>query len=268
MAKKAIQLKKKILVRGQITALTGIAIGGSNSAMNIGGVDKGVIRNPTNNQPYIPGSTLKGKMRSLLELRDGTIGDKAMGAVKNGPSENYRAMSVRLFGSASNDDRQRPARVVVRDAYLIKKQVRKDSDFFKNTDLPYTEVKTEVVIDRITSKAMPRQLERVPAGAKFDFELVVNIYGDLHEVSDDDDEAAIKTKLKDSSVKEESELLPNLFAAMRLVQDDYIGGSGSRGSGRIAFNIESVSERGESYYTESIEEIDVTEKWQAHFPKA
>lgn len=243
-----IQLKKKIIVEGEITAMTGIAIGGSNSAMNIGGVDKGVIRNPINNQPYIPGSTLKGKMRSLIELRDGTIGDKPMGAVKNGPSERAEAMSVKLFGSASNDDRQRPSRVVVRDAYLVDEQVKDGSDFFKNTDLPYTEVKTEVVIDRITSKAMPRQLERVPAGAKFSFEIVINIFEE------------------DGNSKEE-ELMQNLFAAIRLVQDDYIGGSGSRGSGRIAFNIAKVGERDFNYYTSGGDDLNVTEKWRKHFPQ-
>jgi CRISPR-associated protein Csm3 len=243
-----IQLKKKIIVRGKITALTGIAIGGSNSAMNIGGVDKGVIRNPINNQPYIPGSTLKGKMRSLIELRDGTIGDKPMGAVKNGPSERAETMSVKLFGSASNDDKQRPSRVVVRDAYLTEEQIREGSDFFKNTDLPYTEVKTEVVIDRITSKAMPRQLERVPAGAQFDFEAVVNIF-------------------EEDGVSREEELMQNLFAAIRLVQDDYIGGSGSRGSGRIAFDIAKVEERDTAYYTSGDEIHNATDKWRKYFPQ-
>jgi CRISPR-associated protein Csm3 len=225
------KLNKKIIISGQIEALSGLAIGGSNTAMGIGGVDKGVIRNPISKEPYIPGSSLKGKMRSLLELRNGTIGDKSMGAVKNGPSDNSEHRSVKLFGSANNSDKQHPSRIIVRDAVLSKMQLKNEveinkDNFFKDTDLLYTEVKTEVVIDRITSKAMPRQMERVPAGARFDFELILNIFEDEKEI----------------------ELLSDTFAALKLVQNDYIGGSGSRGSGQVKFHIDRMVERTETYY--------------------
>jgi CRISPR-associated protein Csm3 len=234
------KLNKKIIILGKIEALSGLAIGGSNTAMGIGGVDKGVIRNPINKQPYIPGSTLKGKMRSLLELKNGTISDKQMGAVKNGPSENADHASVKLFGSANNSDRQRPSRIIVRDATLSKDQV--NNDFFKGTDLLYTEVKTEVVIDRITSKAMPRQMERVPAGAKFDFELILNIF----------------------EGENEAQLLSDTFAALKLVQNDYIGGSGSRGSGQVKFEIEKVVERTEAYYQLDGTETDKTNDFKKY----
>ena len=235
------KLIKKILIKGQITAKTGIAIGGSNTAMGIGGVDKGVIRNPITQQPYIPGSTLKGKMRSLLEIRNGEIGDKAMGAVKNGACERDGSRSANLFGNASGSDKQRPSRLIVRDSLLDGNQVT--DNYFKDTDLLFTEVKTEVVIDRITSKAMPRQLERVPAGAKFDFELVLNIM----EEWDKDGNYVVQ---KD----DEKQLLTDVFASLQLVQDDYIGGSGSRGSGQICFDIHEVTEFTNAYYSMEMED--------------
>lgn len=243
------QLTKKIIIRGVIEAKTGLAIGGSNTAIGIGGVDKGVIRNPITNQPYIPGSSLKGKMRSLIELRDGTIGTTRMGQVERGPSESQGDPSARLFGNAAKrqEDKQRPSRIIVRDAYLIDEQVPQEGkeDFFKNTDLPFTEVKTEVVIDRITSRAMPRQIERVPAGAKFNFELILSIYNEDNE----------------------QELIGNTFSALRLVQNDYIGGHGSRGSGQVSFDIVSVMERSKEYYINQTGESDITTKWSNQFPK-
>jgi CRISPR-associated protein Csm3 len=241
------KLVKKIVFRGDIVALTGIAIGGSNTAMGIGGVDKGVVRNLITQQPYIPGSTLKGKMRSLLELAYGQIGDKQMGMVKNGPSEKEGDKSTVLFGNASNQNFQRPSRVIVRDAYLSEIQAdgKTIDEFFKNTELLYTEVKTEVVIDRVTSKAMPRQLERVPAGAKFNFELVLNVFSEDNE----------------------QELLKNLFTSLRLLHNDYIGGSGSRGSGQIRIDLNTMMERNMSYYTENATEIDLTATYKNLFPK-
>lgn len=238
------KLNKKIIIKGQIEAVTGMAIGGSNTAMGIGGVDKGVVRNAINKEPYIPGSSLKGKMRSLLELKNGTIGDKPMGAVKNGPSESSDTRTVKLFGTANNTDRQRPSRIIVRDAFLSKEQIK--SKFFDSTDLLYTEVKTEVVIDRITSKAMPRQMERVPAGARFDFELILNIF----------------------EGESENELIRDTFAALQLVQNDYIGGSGSRGSGQVAFHISNVVERTAMYYElEGSGEENKTAAFTQYFPK-
>lgn len=241
------ELLKKIIIKGNIKAITGIAIGGSNTAMGIGGVDKGVIRNPITQEPYIPGSTLKGKMRSLLEMHYGEIGDKPMGAVRNGPSEKEGQRTVKLFGNASNEKHQRPSRIIVRDSFLSKVQEenKTPADFFKGTDLLFTEVKTEVVIDRITSKAMPRQLERVPAGAIFDFEIIVNIFNEDNE----------------------TELMQDVFAAIQLVQNDYIGGSGSRGSGQINFTISSVKERGKDYYIKSNPEKDLFNNYNSHFPK-
>jgi len=218
------QLKKKILISGKIELLTGLRIGGSTSAMSIGGIDNIIIRNPIDNKPYIPGSSLKGKMRALIELRDGTIGNKEMGAVEHGPSENPETLSCRLFGNSSGDKKQRPSCIIVRDCKLLTPE-----DKFSNADIPYAEVKTEVVIDRITSAAVPRAMERVPAGAEFSLNLVINIFD---EHSEDDEKLLVQTT----------------FDALRLLQDDYLGGSGSRGYGQIKFHIENVKERTIQFY--------------------
>lgn len=215
------KLIKKIIFTGEIKALTGLKIGGSASAMTIGGVDSPVIRNPLNNKPYIPGSSLKGKMRSLIELRDGTIGDKPMGKVENGPCEEPNSNAVKLFGNSSGDEKQRPSRIMVFDGELLN-----DEKDFINTDLPYTEIKTEVVIDRITSAAMPRTIERVPAGARFKLHLVLNIFENDNE----------------------KQLVEDTISALRLVQNDYLGGAGSRGSGQVKFFITNIKERSAEFY--------------------
>ena len=250
------KLLKKYIITGQLEAVTGLVIGGTNAGMEIGGVDKHVIRNPITNEPYIPGSSIKGKMRSLLELRDGTIGNKRMGAVKNGPNDDLnKCRSTRLFGNAvgNPNEQQRPSRILVRDAFLSTEQGDDDRRvskemFFERTDLPYTEVKTEVVIDRITSRAMPRQIERVPSGAKFDLEFILNIY----------------------QGENEKELLEDMFSAMQLLQNDYLGAAGSRGSGQIRFlnHTIRITKRTMDYYKEqNVSESDVTDKFTNLFPK-
>ena len=217
------QLLKKIIIRGEIEATTGLLIGGSNTSMGIGGPDKMVIRNPISNEPYIPGSSIKGKMRSLLEVSYGYIAEGKMGKVKYVPNNDPKL---------NNDvEKQRPSRVVFRDGKLLNGESFRDK-----TDLPFTETKTEVVIDRITSAAMPRTFERVPAGAKFDLEIVLNIYSnDPHS---------------------ENELVKLTLNGLQLIQDDYLGGSGSRGSGRVKFTIKTVKERSHEFYHGTAEEKD------------
>ena len=198
------KLLKKIVCTGQITLKTGLHIGGTNTALNIGGPDSFVVRNPLTNVPYIPGSSLKGKMRSLIELRDGTI--TAGGEVTNNQKSNAGA----LFGTSGANDDSHPSRIIVRDAELD----LSDPHMFDNTDLPYTESKTEVTINRITAKANPRTIERVPAGAKFNVNVVINVF-------DTDDEQQLLKTFKD---------------AVSLLEDDYLGGNGSRGYGQVEFS--------------------------------
>ena len=209
------QLKEKVIYEGVITVKTGLHIGGTNAAMNIGGPDKFVVRNPLTNIPYIPGSSLKGKLRSLLELKYGVCHfDERKGTT--GPSEDPKSVSGKLFGTAGKEDiNKRPSRVIFRDAPLIinneNGEYGQGGVDFSQTDLPYTESKTEVSIDRVTSAANPRTFERVPAGAKFKFEMVLNVF-------EGEDKAELERLLQE---------------AFDLLHNDYLGGNGSRGYGQV-----------------------------------
>lgn len=233
------KLQKKIFIEGEIELITGTHIGGTNSAMGIGGPDSTVVRNPIDNKPYIPGSSLKGKMRAMIEIADGSISikeDKKRNK-SYGVSDKFDSDSSKLFGSLQKDDKQRPSKLIVRDGKMLSEE-----EEFSNTDLPYTESKTEVVIDRITAKANPRQIERVPAGARFKLYMILNVF------NEDDVEAQMET----------------IFRALKLVQDDYLGGSGSRGYGQVKFNIEKViAKELENYFDDNYQGDDITNEWKS-----
>jgi CRISPR-associated protein Csm3 len=221
------KLEKKIFVKGEIVAVTGLHIGGSNQGISIGGVDNAVIRDPITFVPYIPGSSLKGKMRSLLEKQLDQIS-------KGGPCDCGDCVICKIFGTSANKAKE-PGRLIVRDAFMSESS-KKNLEKNTNTDMPFTEVKTEATIDRITSKAKnPRQLERVPAGTTFLFEFVLDIY-------DGDDDTV---------------LLQYVEQALHLVEDDYLGGSGSRGSGQIRIMWDDVKK---SYKDREAYEKDNQEK--------
>lgn len=207
------KLIKKILLDYKITLLTGLHIGGTNSAIGIGGPDSFVIRNPVTGLPYIPGSSLKGKMRALIEIKDGSA--------ENGkPCTDPTKDAGLLFGTSAGNKGGQPSRIIVHDAMIDEKEAEK---WVELTDLPYSESKTEVTIDRVTSKAMPRTLERVPAGAIFNASMVLNVM----------------------EGEDEKRLLNTLDRALKLLQDDYLGGNGSRGYGQVL--IQQVSKEEKSY---------------------
>lgn len=201
------KLVKKIKINTTLTLLTGLHIGGSSENVEIGGIDNAVIKLATkNNQPYIPGSSLKGKMRCLLE--------QVAGAPEVGKNEKVN----NLFGFQKTNQ---PSKLIVRDAYLTEKSEieLRECD---SLDMPYTEGKWENVIDRIKGTAEhPRQTERIPAGAEFDVEFVINVW-------DDDNDG--------------KELLEMLKKGIRLIKNDYLGGSGSRGYGQVKFGELEITE--------------------------
>lgn len=198
-----IKLNKKINYTGTIVLKTGLHIGGTNSAMSIGGPDNFVVRNPLTNIPYIPGSSLKGKMRALIEISTGEVNEKGEA------SENPNGIAGKLFGVGANKGGH-PSRLIVRDAELMIDDPEVD---FNKTDLPYAESKTEVTINRVTAETNPRTFERVPAGAKFNLNMVLNIF-------EGEDENELKKTLND---------------AIQLLENDYLGGQGSRGYGQVKF---------------------------------
>lgn len=210
-----IKLVKKIIYTGTITLKTGLHIGGSNSAMNIGGPDKFVVRNSMNGVPYIPGSSLKGKMRALIEISEGC----------SEPSSEPESTSGSLFGVAVNNKKGKASRLIVRDCELITEILDDPNYNFDNTDLPYTEAKTEASIDRVTSVANPRTFERVPAGAKFNLNMVLYVF----------------------EGEKEQELKNTLKRAIELLGDDYLGGSGSRGYGQVIIDYKEEEKKVEDY---------------------
>lgn len=201
------KLKKKIVVTGKLTCISGLHIGGSKESVGIGDNDNPVIRLTLGKQqPYIPGSSLKGKLRSLLQRKNGEVDERQ-----------HNSAISRLFGSMDRDRETpgNPSRLIVRDAYLTDDS---DNELFNstNTDMPYTEIKWENRIDRVKGVADPRQTERVPAGASFVVSFVINVFESDNE----------------------SELTNTLKEAISLLEDDYLGGSGSRGYGQVEINLD------------------------------
>lgn len=212
------KLKGTVIIYGKIECITGMHIGGSGAGYEIGGVDNTVIRNPRDGYPYIPGSSLKGKMRSLLEWAEGKV-------TSNGDIYKIGDMDdviCRIFGAPAEADRKTgPTRLVVRDAIVDQYTKKIMDELEEKYGLPKVEIKTEVNLNRLTSKPLsgPRQMERVPVGAKFDFEMVYLVL-DVDETNTSD-----------------LDMLEKVFLAMRLVEDSFIGGSGSRGSGQVCFHV-------------------------------
>ncbi|HXF85112.1 MAG TPA: type III-A CRISPR-associated RAMP protein Csm3 [Anaerolineales bacterium] len=212
---KKIKLLAQVFITFTIEAKTGLHIGGSDTGIEIGGVENTVIRDRLTDQPYIPGSSLKGKMRSLLDKYEG----KEINFPPRTPAfhvcqkeEDYLKCDVcHVFGVSGQQSFSEPTRLLVRDAFLSAESIEKLRK--AQTDMPFTEVKTEVSIDRVTSAANPRPFERVPAGAEFSgAEFVYGIY-----------------------YPEDVQRIEKVFKAMQLVEDDYLGGGGSRGSGKVKF---------------------------------
>jgi len=211
-----LMLHGRVFVRGEIHLISGLSIEAESPGLEIGSITRYIIRNPFNYRPYIPGSSLKGKMRSLAEQALGaplhSLGETEIRIhVAKTPQEYQKYWVNRIFGVPSDRSYEldAPTRLIVRDVYLSDDSAGKLED----TPQPYAEVKPENVIDRITSKAIPRFIERVPRGAIFDdFEMTFKVYhpGDL-------------------------ELFLHVLECMSYVEDDYIGGLGSRGYGKIRF---------------------------------
>jgi CRISPR-associated protein Csm3 len=240
-----INLYGRVMITANIKAQTGLHIGGSGTGLEIGGVDKAVIRDPLTKQPYIPGSSLRGKMRSQTEKRLGKAQNKKIAQVTIhtcGNETDYKkdggCVVCHVFGVPAEIGYSGPTRLVVRDVSLTQASVEALDK--ANTELRYAEIKTEVAIDRVTSAATPRSLERVPAGAVFGpAEMVFGIYEQA-------DYARLKTVIE----------------AMQLVEDDYLGGAGSRGSGKVQFTDIEITARNRDNYSKA-ELFDKFESVQA-----
>ena len=223
-----IQFQGNIVITGQILCKTGLHIGEVSGGIEIGGLENIVIRDPKTDLPFIPGSSLKGKMRSLLELSDK---DATRNIIKNKgePCKCGKCAPCKIFGTPALDPKetmegrqQGPTRIVVRDCFLTQesKKLLQEMDVMNGT-----EIKSENTLDRITSKAIPRTIERVPRGSAFLFEIVFSIY-------EDDDYTNFL----------------GIFHSLRLLEDSYLGGSGTRGSGQVKFKDINMVKRSLDYY--------------------
>ena len=192
-------------IKGKIFLKTGLHIGGGTEGIEIGGIDNPVIKDPKTGYPYIPGSSLKGKMRSLLELNMKQVNNNG------GPCNCGKCIICKTFGNTNKDSKVGITRALFRDAFLDQESI----NMLKQRNMLATEAKMENTIDRIKGVALnPRQTERVIAGLSFDFEISIRIFNDANDE------------------KDITELLKN---GLRLLQQDSLGGSGSRGYGKVEF---------------------------------
>lgn len=203
-------------ITGQIEVITGLRVGAGQDTMEISGLDNPIIRNPVTGDPYIPGSSLKGKMRSLMEWYKGKLDPDG----KPYSTKDPNCPITRVFGGPASQDFQiGPTRLLVRDAHLS----RESRGQFER-GVPITEVKHENSINRLTAMANPRPMERVVPGVKFDFEIV-------YRILDTDDGGETDRKYFDEIV----------LTALALVEADCLGSAGSRGCGKVKFHLKDES---------------------------
>lgn len=199
-----LKLEDKVEIRGKIRVVTGLHIGGSREGARIGGVDNEMIKT-RDGKPYIPGSSLKGKLRCLIERKYGIT---KVGQTKVEDTEIPEGKEIcELFGYVASDKNEdaKPTSIIVRDAFL-------SEEFEDKEPKELIELKTENKIDRIKGTAEhPRTSERVVPGVSFDVEIIVNVY----------------------SGQDRSKLLETLKSSLELLEKDYLGGSGSRGYGKV-----------------------------------
>jgi CRISPR-associated protein Csm3 len=213
------QLTQIKQIQGTLVLHTGLHIGGGDTEMHIGGVDNQVVKNPVDGLPYIPGSSLKGKIRSLLEWKLGLItvdneGPYSFKQIKENQLNTEAANLLRLFGGAPYKGHETkinvigPTRLAFWDCSL---NPTWKEEVLDKRNLSVFEAKSENTIDRISGTAgNPRFTERVIAGAQFNFRLSLK-------------------------VQDNENLLPLVLKGLKLLELDSLGGSGSRGYGKVKF---------------------------------
>jgi len=218
-----IKLLAKYRIETTMELLSGLHIGDSKETTEIGGIDSPVVRRKDNREPYIPGSSIKGKIRCLLEQVRG------ISIVGNCEEVN------KVFGIAEKTNTI-SSRLIFRDAYMIKDDVFAKLETGEFTDMPFTEMKVENTIDRVKGKAKDggiRNIERIPAGAKFKIEMVLNV------IDDEWVENKPEQEIKLVHQKKHKEISSLLSEGIKLLNNDYLGGSGSRGYGHVKVDLPS-----------------------------
>ncbi|MBV9156232.1 MAG: type III-A CRISPR-associated RAMP protein Csm3 [Acidobacteriaceae bacterium] len=237
----------KLILEGEIHCQTGLHIGAGKGSLEIGGADNPVVKDAFG-IPYIPGSSIRGRLRALLEQTLGLASPDELIYLSKRKGQEVRIHQSdrpddevcllfgrnpgrveKVSGDAIEGAAATPARLTVYDAPLLIDSIT--PQMRENLDDELTEVKSENAVDRITSQANPRTLERVPAGARFRFRMVLDIL-----------------------CPEDKPLLARVAEALRLLEDDALGGGGSRGNGRVSFSALTLTWRSKDYYAKGAAE--------------
>jgi len=241
-AQTQLQLVGKLILSGELHCETGLHIGAGKGSLEIGGADNPVVKDAFG-LPYIPGSSLRGRIRSLLENALGLTTPAELVYLSKRKGQEVRIHQSdrpddeicllfgrnpgrmdRVAGEALDTRAATPARLAIYDAPLDTASIT--AQMRENLDDEITEVKSENAIDRITSQANPRTLERVPAGARFHVRMVLDVL-----------------------CEEDKALAARLIEGLRLLEDDALGGGGSRGSGRVRFANLKLVWRNRTFYS-------------------
>jgi CRISPR-associated protein Csm3 len=245
-----LKLIGKLILEGVMHCETGLHVGAGKGSLEIGGSDNPVVKDAFG-RPYVPGSTLRGKLRSLLEQSSGLAIPSELVYLSRRKGQEVRihqsdrpddevcllfgrspGRMERVQGETLETSQATPARLAVFDAPLDPESITPQMREALDDEL--TEVKSENAIDRITSQANPRTLERVPAGARFKVRLVMDVL-----------------------CEEDAPLFARVLEGLRLLEDDSLGGGGSRGSGRVSFSGLRLAWRGRNYYAQGAAEKEI-----------
>ena len=245
-----LKLIGKLILEAEMTCETGLHVGAGKGSLEIGGSDNPVAKDAFG-RPYVPGSSLRGKIRSLLEQSSGLAVPAELVYLSRRKGQEVRihqsdraddeicllfgrspGRMERVQGETLETAQATPARLAVFDAPLDVESIT--AQMRENLDDELTEVKNENAIDRITSQANPRTIERVPAGARFHTRLVMDVL-----------------------CEEDAPLFVRVLEGLRLLEDDALGGGGSRGSGRVSFNKLRLVWRGRDYYAKGAAEKEI-----------
>lgn len=240
----------KLILEGEIQCQTGLHIGAGKGSLEIGGADNPVVKDAFG-IPYIPGSSLRGRLRSLLEQTMGLAVPSELVYLSKRKGQEVRihhsdrpddevcilfgrnpGRAEKVTGESIEAATATPARLTVYDAPLIVDSIT--PQMRENLDDELTEVKSENAVDRITSQANPRTLERVPSGARFRFRMVLDVL-----------------------CQEDKPLLGRVAEGLRLLEDNALGGGGSRGNGRITFSNLNLTWRAKDYYAKGTAEANL-----------
>ncbi len=249
-AQTELKLSGKLILEGDMHCETGLHVGAGKGSLEIGGADNPVVKD-AHGRPYVPGSSLRGRIRALLEQATGMAVPSELVYISKRKGQEVRihqsdrpddeicvlfgrspGRMEKVSGGDIDSNYATPARLSVFDAPLILDSIT--SQMRETLDDELTEVKSENAIDRITSQANPRTLERVPAGARFRIRMVLDVL-----------------------CAEDSTLPALLIQGLRLLEDDALGGGGSRGSGRVSFGDLKLTWRGSDYYAAGAPEKEI-----------